>query len=171
MGKLTDLDITGMIKLKGGQTLGKAHEHITAGILMRLGFDYMSLDYQGKPYDGIVVAYDKNPKENKDAKEIFLRAQIRTADKSVSFIGGRRAGVNREYKSGVKEYKYTTEHSDLIVGVDKNTLDLYLIPTRFISKWGNSRSLRKVKKLKNNWDILLNWNDDFLSNLEKELPP
>jgi hypothetical protein len=70
----------------------------------------------------------------------------------------------------VKEYKYTTKHSDLIIGIDKYTLDLYLIPTRFIEKWGSSRSVGLMQPLRNNWDVLLNWNNEFLGKLEASLP-
>jgi hypothetical protein len=79
--------------------------------------------------------------------------------------------VDRYYRSGVKEYKYSEKDHDLIIGVQVETLDLYLVPTRFISKWGKSRSVNKLQVLKNNWDILLNWNDEFLSELETKLPP
>jgi len=169
MGKLTDLDITGQVKRKGYQTLGKAHEHIAAGILMRLGFDYMSLDYQGKSYDGILVAYNKNPKNHEDAKEVFLRTQVKTATHSISLKGGVRAGVDREYKSGVKEYKYTIEHADLIIGVDSKSLDLYLLPVIYTQNFGSSIAISKLKPLKNRWDLLCNWRKDYLEKIEKEL--
>ncbi len=79
--------------------------------------------------------------------------------------------MDREYKSGVKEYKFTTEHNDLLIGVDPETLDLYLIPTLLTEEWGKGRAVSKLKPLKNNWDILLNWNDEFLRKLQKQLPP
>jgi len=50
----------------------------------------------------------------------------------------------------VKKYKYLTEHSDLIIGIDKYTFDLYLVPARFIEKWSESKSVRKMQALKNN---------------------
>ena len=88
----------------------------------------------------------------------------------MSFVGGSRGGVDREYKSGVKTYKYTIAHSDLILGIDKATLDVYVIPTRFIAKWGGSRATSKMQLLKNNWDILMNWNDEYLSELDRRVP-
>lgn len=82
-----------------------------------------------------------------------------------------RGGIDRYYRAGVKEYKYTEKDQDLIIGVHVDTLDLYLVPTRFISNWGKSRTIKKLQPLKNNWDILLNWNDEFLNELEGQLPP
>ena len=59
-----------------------------------------------------------------------------------------------QHRSGVKEYKYTTEHCDLIIGVDVKTLDLYLVPTKFTERWGKSKAVSTLEPLKNNWDIL-----------------
>jgi hypothetical protein len=112
----------------------------------------------------MIIGFEK-PSGNK----IMLRAQVKTADDSISFIGGSRGGIDREYKSGVKTYKYTTEHSDIILGVDKNTLDIYVVPSRFLVNWGGSRATSKLQPLKNNWDVLLNWNDAFLNALQKTI--
>jgi len=167
MGKITDMNITGLNPAKHAALLGDAHEMIVAGILARLGFEVGLIAAKGGPYDLWVIGYEKPGGEIRP-----LRVQIRTTSKggSIKFTGGTRGGVNRIYIPRVKKYKYTEKDNDLIIGVDRNTLDLYLVPTRFISKWGESRSVRKLKLLKNNWDILLNWNDNFLNNLEKQLP-
>ena len=166
MGELFDINVTGLEKGKIAANLGDAHEHIVAGILIRLGFDVGIVDVSGTPYDLIIVGLDK-PK----GSQVMLKAQIKTASKSVGFTGGSRGGIDKTYKSDVKRYKYTTEHSDLILGIDKKTLDIYVIPTKFISKWGSSRSCGKMKPLKNNWDILVNWNDTYLAELEKLVSP
>lgn len=170
MGKLEDLDITGKLEEKSYQDLGKAHEHIAAGILMRVGFDYMSLDYQGKPYDGITVAYDRNPKRNNNAKEVMLRTQVRTAKNSISLKGGKRSGKDREYKSDVKEYEYTREHADLMIGVSRENLDLYIIPVKYCEKWGSSKAVSKLEPLKNRWDLLTNWTPEHIEKVKHELP-
>ncbi|MEN3037111.1 MAG: hypothetical protein ABC588_07155 [Candidatus Methanosuratincola petrocarbonis] len=167
MGTITDLNIIGRDRGKHAALLGDAHELIVAGILIRLGFEVGIISAKGGPYDLWVIAF-KDPQ----SKEIRpLRVQVKTISKgkSIKFIAGVRAGKDRTYKSDVKTYKYTTEHNDLIIGVDVNTLDLYLLPTRFIGKWGKSKATSSLELLKNNWDILLNWNDDFLNALEQEL--
>jgi len=167
MGKITDLNITGLEKGKFSALLGDANEYIVTGLLIRLGFDTAVMVVKGQPYDLLVSAF-KQPK----GERVPLRSQIKTVSKggSIKFEAGGRAGVNRHYISGVKTYKYTIEHNDLIIGVDIQTLDLYLIPTRFIGKWGKSKAISKLQSLKNNWDILLNWNDVFLTKLEANLP-
>jgi hypothetical protein len=164
MGKLYDINVTKLDKGKIAANLGDAHEHIATGILIRLGFDVGIVDVHGTPYDLMIIGF-----ENPNGKKVTLRAQVKTADNSISFIGGSRGGVDREYKSGVKTYKYTTQHSDLILGVDKSTLDIYVVPSIFLVNWGGSRATSKLQPLKNNWDILLNWNDTFLKALQKTL--
>jgi hypothetical protein len=168
MGKITDLNITGRLKGKFEALLGDAHQLIVAGILIRLGFNVSLVALKGEPFDLIVFAY-----ERPGGREVPLRCQVRSSwkKKEVKFTAGTRGGVNRVYKPGVKKYKYTTEHNDLIIGVDVETLDLYLVPTRFITSWGESRAFSKLQPLKNNWDILLNWNDEYLGKLYQELEP
>jgi hypothetical protein len=165
MGNITDINIVGMDPSKMAAYLGDSNEHVVAAILIRLGFDVSISAVHGTPYDILVVGY-AHPEDGKQ----LLRAPVKTASGSVGFIGGSRGGVDRTYKSGVKTYKYTTEHSDLILGIDKNTMDIYVIPTRFISSWGTSRATKKMQILKNNWDVLLNWNDGYLNDLMKKLP-
>ena len=114
----------------------------------------------------MVVAFTDPSKANRQV----LRAQVKTSDGGITFVGGSRGGVNREYKSGVKTYKYTVAHSDLILGIDKSTLDIYVVPTRFIEKWGGSRATSKMQPLKDNWDILINWNKEYLT-LSKDSYP
>ena len=165
--KPTDLNITGKENSAFAANLGDAHEFIVTGILIRLGFDVGVMQVKGVAYDLWLLAYEKP-----NGKKASLRVQIKTISEggSIRFVGGSRGGIDRIYKPKVKEYKYTIAHSDLIIGIDKNTLDLYLVPTRFIEKWGSSRSVGKMQPLKNNWDVLLNWNDEFLKKLESILP-
>jgi hypothetical protein len=166
MGKITDLNITKKLKGKFEALLGDAHQYIVAGILIRLGFTVSLVALKGEPFDLIIFAYEKP-----QGREIPLRCQVRASRNSVKFTAGTRGGVDRIYKPGIKKYKYTPEHNDLIIGIDIKTLDLYLVPTRFITNWGESRAFSKLQPLKNNWDILLNWNDEYLSKLYQELDP
>lgn len=166
MGKITDLNVTGKLKGKFEALLGDAHQLIVAGILIRLGFNVSLVALKGEPFDLVVFAYEKP-----GGREIPLRCQVRASHKSVKFIGGTRGGVDRIYRSDVKKYKYTTEHNDLIIGVDIDTLDFYLVPTKFIINWGESKAFSKLQPLKNNWDILLNWNEEYLNKLYRKLEP
>ena len=167
MAWVSKTNITGLEEGRYAALLGDAHQYLVIGILMRLGFQVAHVTDRGLPYDIVVRAFTRP-----GGKPVFLRCQIRTIRKGrISFIAGIRAGVDRKYIPGVKEYKFTTEHNDLIIGVDFETLDLYLIPTCFIEKWGKSRAVSKLQPLKNNFEILLNWNCCYLKMLEKRLPP
>jgi hypothetical protein len=166
LGKITDLNVTGKLKGKFEALLGDAHQFIVAGILIRLGFTVSLVALKGEPFDLIIYAH-----ETPGGREIPLRCQVRASHKSVKFTGGTRGGVDRIYKPGIKKYKYTTEHNDLIIGVNIDTLDLYLVPTKFIANWGESRAFSKLKPLKNNWEILLNWNEEYLEELHRKFEP
>lgn len=147
--------------------LGEAHQYLVTGLLMRLGFLVSVITVRGGTFDLIIPAYENFTQDRE--KVALVRAQVRTIRQSLRFTGGVRAGVDRIYLPEVKGYKYTPRHNDLIIGVDQLTLDLYLVPTRYIERWGKSVSKSKLQPVKNNWQILLNWNDDFLSQLGSKL--
>lgn len=133
---------------------GFAHEHIVAGILMKKFQNVSLVDLPLSPYD-IIIALKKE-----DETEDIIRAQVKTARKSISFIGGTRGGIDREYKSGVKEYKQSTSTSDVVIGIHplgNDSYELYFVPTILIEKLNQkSISIKKVEKLKNNYFILRN---------------
>lgn len=135
---------------------GFAHEHIVAGILMKKYQNVSLVDLPLSSYDIIIVF--KNEKE-----EIIIRAQVKTANKSISFTGGTRGGVDRFYKSDVKKYTQSTVTSDIVIGVTPkqkkgvNEFDLYFLPSVIIEKLKqNSISINKLKKVKNNYSFLEN---------------
>lgn len=166
MGEIFDIDITGLIKKKSGNPLGDAHELFVRAIMVRLGLEAGKADLSSSAYDVIVVGMDKI-----DGKKLTLRVQVKTMDNSLTLTGGSRGGVDREYISDEKVYKYTTEHSDLIFGVDRKTLDIYIVPTSFTGLWGSSIAKSKIQILKNNWEILVNWNKNYLAELKEKLKP
>lgn len=133
---------------------GFAHEHIAMGILMK---KYKNVSLVALPlstYDIIIVQKDKDGSEN------IIRAQIKTSKKAISFTGGTRGGVDREYKSDVKAYIQSPETSDVVIGInplENGSFDLYFVPTILIKHWNTkSKSLALLKILKNNYDILEN---------------
>ncbi len=148
---------------------GFAHEHIVAGILMKKFQNVSLVDLPLSPYDIIIAFKDeggeggeggwKGRKGGGKGEEI-IRAQVKTAKKSISFTSGTRGGIDREYKSGVKEYKQTTSTSDVVIGVlplENDSYDLYFVPTILIEKLSQkSISIKKVERLKNNYFILRN---------------
>lgn len=133
---------------------GFANEHIAAGILMKKYQNVSLVDLPLSTYDLIIVRKDDRGKED------VIRAQVKTAKKGVSFTGGTRGGVDRQYKSGVKTYTQSTITSDVVVGLhpkDNECYDLFFVPTVLIEVLKQkSLSINKIKKLKNNYIILEN---------------
>jgi len=136
---------------------GFAHEHIVAGILMKRYQNVSLVDLPLSKYDLIVVL---KPAEN--SIEETIRAQVKTVSPSgtLGFSGGGRAGIDRQYKSGVKTYVQSTKTSDVVIGirqVSNGHFDLYFVPTILIEKLAQkSISLNRIQALKNNWEILEN---------------
>ena len=168
---------------------GFAHEHIAVGILMKRFQNVSLVDLPLSSYD-IIIALKK-----KDGSEEIIRAQVKTAKKQINFVGGRRGGIDRTYKSNVKEYVQSTKTSDVVIGVHPNKgggLDLYFVPTilieRLRQKYGMdfdeffdaTEDLRKFEQLMKRgfdpdeilqdvteWEILL----DELHELKKKIKP
>jgi len=136
---------------------GFAHEHIVAGILMKLYQNVSLVDLPLSSYDLIIVL-----KKNDNGYEEIIRGQVKTVGPSgsLSFTGGTRGGVDREYISGVKSYVQSTKTSDIVIGIqalENDSFDLYFVPTILIEKLGQkSISINKIQALKNNADILEN---------------
>lgn len=161
---ILDQNIVGKDRGLFAAQLGEAHQHIIAGVLLRLGSAVAAAPVRTGAYDLIVTAYKDRAHSPED--EVLVRTQCRTIKNSMKFTGGQRGGADREYiKPSPKEYKYTEKHNDLIIGVDVANLDFFLVPTRFIHVWGKSVSKNQIQGLKNNFEILLNWREDFLDRL------
>jgi hypothetical protein len=139
---------------------GFAHEHIAAGILMKIFKNVSLVNLPLSPYDLIIVQKDEE-------SESIIRAQVKTAKTSISFQGGTRGGVDRTYKSGVKTYTQSTITSDVVIGIKPlpdSAFDLYFIPTLLIEKLGQkSIAISRVEFSKNNYELLKNCkNRDFV---------
>jgi len=129
---------------------GFAHEHIAAGILMKRYGNVSLVDLPLSPYD-IVIVYKRGQGED------IVRAQVKTAQNSISFTGGSRGGVDRVYISDAKVYRQSTKTCDVVIGLHPHddSYDLYFVPTILIEKLGqNSISLSKIDALKNNYEML-----------------
>jgi len=138
---------------KQAAATGAANESRLLAALLARGYNASLVDLPQSTYDIIV-----------EHEAYMIRVQVKTANKSISFLGGVRGGVDREYKSDKKKYIQNTTTSDIVVGVkttkdngDTNT-DFYFIPTIFIEQTlkQQSLSLGKAKHTRNDWDILRN---------------
>ncbi|MCE2706609.1 MAG: group I intron-associated PD-(D/E)XK endonuclease [Proteobacteria bacterium] len=143
---------------------GNADEMIAIGRVIKAGFPCSRVDVTNAKYDAIVDI---------GGSKKLLRIQIKgTGVNSINFTGGYRSGqqISREAPSRV--YKYTNKDCDLIVGIDTNNGECYIIPIDDIQQWGNSKSLSKLEKYKENWQILIDMAKDVgtlkdsLTNLE-----
>ncbi len=154
---------------------GFANESRLLGALLARGYNASRVDLPHSTYD-IVVETDSD----------FIRIQVKTASKSISFTGGTRGGVDREYRSGVKEYVQSTKTSDIVVGVwadeskanGERQIDFYFVPTLYIEtlrrkgKPQKSLSINKLKAAKNNWELLERCKDkDFVLNFDYNPEP
>jgi hypothetical protein len=133
---------------------GFANEHIAVGILMKRYQNVSLVDLPLSHYD-IIIAIKRD-----DEHEEIIRAQVKTARKSVSFVGGTRGGVDRIYKSDVKRYRQDTTKADVVIGVheiEQGKYALYFVPTCFIEVLNqNSISLSRIEMLRENYEILEN---------------
>ena len=115
------------------------------------------VDLPLSPYDIIIVL------KKTDGSEDIIRAQVKTATRSISFTGGARGGVDRTYKSTVKTYTQSTATSDIVIGVHptgNNTFELYFVPTILIEELDQkSISINRIGRLKENYFILENCKD------------
>ena len=109
------------------------------------------VDLPLSPYDIITARKDE------DGKEDIIRAQVKTATRSVSFTGGTRGGVDRTYRSDVKTYRQSTATSDVVIGVrtlGNASIDLYFVPTVLIEDLDQgSIALSRIAPLQNNYEM------------------
>ena len=134
---------------------------------MRLGFDVSVSSVTTGNHDLLVEAYT----DGAASPRRLIKAQVKTlSSRRLGLKGGARGGKERKTISDEKIYKYTEEHCALIIGVARETMDLYLFPTRFAERYKSSVGQGKLTFLRNNWDILLNWNDTYLQNVGQLLP-
>lgn len=124
---------------------GNADEMIGVGRCMKAGFPCSRVDVTNAKYDAVVDIGNSK----------LLRVQIKgTSGGSVSFTGGGRSGQQISRIVEQRTYKYTKKDIDIILAVDSNNGDCYIIPVEDIKKWGNTKSLSKLQDYKENWVIL-----------------
>lgn len=126
---------------------GNADEMITIGRVIKAGFPCSRVDVTNAKYDAIVDI---------GGSKKLLRIQIKgTGGGSLNFTGGYRSGqqINRDVPS--RAYKYTEKDCDIIIGIETNSGECYIIPIADIQCYGNSKSLSHLQKYKENWAILI----------------
>ncbi len=126
---------------------GNADELIGIGRCIKAGFACSKEETTNGRYDAVIDPGGDNPR--------LLRVQIKgTGSGSVSFTGGGRSGQQISRSVAQRTYKYTSKDCDLILAVDSSNGDCYVIPIEDIEPWGTAKSLSKLQKYKENWEIL-----------------
>jgi len=125
---------------------GNADELIGIGRCIKAGFACSKVEITNGRYDAVI-----DPGKGKK----LLRVQIKGAGNgSVSFTGGGRSGqqINRQVAS--RTYKYTSKDCDLILAVNSNNGECYIIPIEDVANLGSTKALSKLEKYRENWQIL-----------------
>ena len=140
---------------KQASIAGVANEHIVLGILLPFFPNAMLSSHQQSSHD-LIIPHG----------EIFIRAQVKTSKKSISFTGGNRGGIDRTYLASTnnpKTYTYSTKDTDIIIGIkpiEIGKFELFFIPSLIVELSGQkSISTGKVAFTKNNLDYLKNCTD------------
>lgn len=137
-----------------GAVEGFANEHIAVGILMKRYQNVSLVDLPLSHYD-IIIAIKQD-----DGREDIIRAQVKTARDSISFVGGVRGGADRTYKSDVKKYRQDTTKADVVIGVheiEQGKYALYFVPTCLIEALNqDSIAISRIEMLRENYEILEN---------------
>lgn len=148
---------------------GFANESRLLAALLERGFNASMVDLPLSTYD-IVVELNRDD---------MIRVQVKTLKgNSVPFTGGGRAGVDRTYKSSVKEYTHSTKTCDVVVGVRSTrdngdvNVNFYFVPTIYIEHIKQkSKAVGMIPFCKNNWSILERCKDrDFVIDKFKMKP-
>lgn len=139
---------------------GIASEHLAVGLLMKKYGNVSKVNLPLLSYDVVLI-------RKMDGKDDLIRIQVKTAQNSIKFTGGTRGGVDRNYNIGEnipKEYKYSPETSDVIVGVHQNndnSYSLFFFPTLLIEHFNQkSISINKVQGFKDNFEVLEKCKDE-----------
>ena len=127
---------------------GNSDELIGIGRCIKAGFACSKVEITNGRYDAVI-----DPGNGKQ----LLRVQIKGTSKgSVAFKGGGRSGAQINRKIKQRTYKYTSADCDIILAVDSNNGDCYIIPIEVTAQWKSTKALSKLQDYKENWAILLN---------------
>lgn len=119
---------------KQAAVTGFANEHIVLAMLMSRYPNSSLVDMPLSSYD-IIIERELNGRID------FLRAQVKTASKSISFTGGTRGGSDRSYDPAThvnKKYVQDPSKSDVVIGIHRaaNTTQLFIVPSLLIPLLG-----------------------------------
>jgi len=141
-------NLTGMALGNYRTINGNSDELIGIGRCIKAGFACSKVEVTNGRYDAVI-----DPGNGRR----LLRVQIKGAGNGqVSFTGGGRSGQQINRQVARRTYKYGPNDCDIILVVDSNNGDCYIIPIADLQKWKSSKSLSKLEEYRENWKILLN---------------
>ncbi|SHF03086.1 hypothetical protein SAMN02745225_02297 [Ferrithrix thermotolerans DSM 19514] len=141
--------------------IGVSNEYIVLAMLMTKFPNSSKVDMPLSSYDLIIERSDESGTS-------FIRAQVKTATKSISFVGGSRGGVDRTYDrftNNSKIYVQDETKSDVVIGIHRSQQQttLYMIPTLLIKHiCQQSLSIKKA-------NVFSDWHMISLCDKELEL--
>jgi hypothetical protein len=125
---------------------GNSDELIAIGRAIKAGYIVSKVENTNSKYDAVI-----DPGNNKK----LLRVQIKgSSDGKVSFTGGGRSGAQISRTVGSREKKYTVDDCDIILAINSNDGECYIIPVVDITNFGKSKSLKSLEKYKENWGLI-----------------
>lgn len=129
-----------------------ADEMIAVWRVIKAGFPCSRVDVTNAKYDAIVDIWW--------AKKL-LRIQIKwTWNGSISFTWGIRSWQQISRDAESRKYKYTEKDCDLILWIDTNNWECYIIPIADIKDFWDTKTLSKLQDYKENWKILIDMAKD-----------
>jgi hypothetical protein len=126
---------------------GNADELIAIGRVIKAGFACSKVEISNGKYDAVIDLGHKGQ---------LIRVQIKgTGSGVLALTGGGRSGqqISREVEQ--RTYKYTKEDCDMILGIDSDNGDIYIMPIEDTESFGNTVSLARIADYKENWGILV----------------
>ena len=139
-------NITGIEKGIYRSMNGNANELIAIGRIIKAGLPCSRVDVTSAKYDAIVDI---------EGTHRLLRIQIKgiRAKGTLSLKGGFRSGKQFDKNMEKRDYKYTKEDCDIILGIDSENGDCYIIPIEDTLEWGESISIKKISMYRERWSI------------------
>jgi len=132
--------------------IGVSNEYIVLAMLMTKFPNSSKVDMPLSSYDLIIERSDRSGTS-------FIRAQVKTATHSISFVGGTRGGVDRTYNRSTnnsKIYVQDETKSDVVIGIHRSQQQttLYVIPTLLIKHIGQQSLSLKKANVFSDWDMI-----------------
>lgn len=125
---------------------GNADELIAIGRCIKAGFACSKVEITNGRYDAVIDLGHGGQ---------LIRVQIKgTSNGILGLEGGGRSGQQINRAVAQRTYIYSKKDCDLILGLDSNNGDCYIIPIEDIVHMGRSKKLANLLDYKENWDIL-----------------